>query len=300
LEALSLFPRPDYTVPYFGNKKAELVANLHSGKASLVYGYSGFTSVEYTVDGEYLGWKLSTSGDVTDFSIGRGRDRNVRDRAISDPYGSIAKLLHVSSQEGMSTGEMVSRLVFFIPSRTSFLRTLEHMSQDSASQHFLTKTGAHARVAKELINECVDDNYTEILFTPEIKLRKERADGLPLYISVRDVGSGVEKTAVATLWLDALNPSVVLWDDFEVFAHPTLVAQLLKWLEKKKWQVIVSTHSIDVLSKVLEVRPEGCTIVQLKKTNADVLVHNVLSLEQLEDIMDSSQDPRNLVDFLKL
>ena len=297
LEALSLFPQPDYTPFYSGNKKSELVASLHSGKASLVYGYSGFASVEYVVDGEHLRWKLDTSGNVRDFSIA-GLPQSL---AQVDPFRSIEKILHVSSQEGISSGEIISsRMVFFMPSHTSFMQKLEDISRQSENQHFLTKTGAHVRVVKELINECVDDVYTEVFFTPEMCLRKQRADGSPLYISVKDVGSGVEKTTVATLWLDALNPSVVLWDDFEGFAHPTLVAQLLKWLEKKKWQVVISTHSIDVLSKVLEVRPEGCTIVQLNKTNADVLVHNILTLEQLEDIMDSSQDPRNLVNFLKL
>jgi hypothetical protein len=302
LEALSLFPRPDYPVAQtvvgnFGRQnKASFVSILHSGMPSLVYGRSGVASVAYGFDHKQLTWKLDASGGVTSFWSNEVTNAQLQ----RDPIGSVARMLNVSPEEGTSPVEIIGRTIFFIPSSTSFMQTLESMSQNDAAKNFLTKTGAHVRVVKELINKCVDDNYSEIIWTPTMSLRKEKTDGSILYIPVTDVGSGIEKVAVAVLWLDALNPSVVLWDDFEGFAHPALVEQLIRWLEKKKRQIIMSTHSIDVLNKVLEVKPEGCTVIQLKKTKDDVLVHHSMSLEELEDIMDSSQDPRALADLLHL
>jgi hypothetical protein len=62
----------------------------------------------------------------------------------------------------------------------------------------------------------------------------------------------------------------------------------------------MSTHSIDVLTALLEVRPKDTKVIELKKPDSDILIHENLSLEQLEDIIETSQDPRKLVDRLKL
>jgi hypothetical protein len=62
----------------------------------------------------------------------------------------------------------------------------------------------------------------------------------------------------------------------------------------------MSTHSIDVLTSLLEVRPKDAKVIQLKKTNDDILLHEDLTIEQLEDVIETSQDPRRLVDSLKL
>ena len=79
-------------------------------------------------------------------------------------------------------------------------------------------------MAKELINNCVDDKYTEILFSPDLSARKDRGEGMsPLYVKVKDLGDGIEKVVLIALWLEALKPSLVLWDDFEGSAHPTLI-----------------------------------------------------------------------------
>ena len=156
-------------------------------------------------------------------------------------------------------------------------------------------------MAKELVNNCVDDKYTEILFAPELSARKDRGEGIsPLYVKVKDLGDGIEKVVLIALWLEALKPSLVLWDDFEGSAHPSLIKGLLEWLSKKPWQVIMSTHSIDVLTSLLDVRPKDTKVIQLKKTNDDILLHEDLTIEQLEDVIETSQDPRKLVDSLKL
>ena len=92
----------------------------------------------------------------------------------------------------------------------------------------------------------------------------------------------------------------MLWDDFEASAHPTLVKVLLNWLCKKDWQVVLSTHSIDVLNSLLDVKPKNAKVIQLKKTDEDILIHQDLSLDDLESLFEANQDPRILVDRLGL
>ena len=74
----------------------------------------------------------------------------------------------------------------------------------------------------------------------------------------------------------------------------------MDWIAKKPWQVILSTHSFDVLNSILNVGPDDTTVIQLKKTDDDALVQNSLTLQELEDMVDSSQDPRKMVDLLDL
>jgi predicted ATPase len=134
-----------------------------------------------------------------------------------------------------------------------------------------------------------------------LSARKERGESKPpLYIKVKDLGDGIQKVVLTALWLEAMKPSLILWDDFEGSAHPTLIKVLLEWLSKKKWQVVMSTHSLDVLTSLLEVRPQDAHVLSLKKTNDDVLLHEDLSLTELEDVIETSQDPRKIVDSLKL
>ncbi len=166
--------------------------------------------------------------------------------------------------------------------------------------NLVTKSGANSKVIK-LINKCVDDKYTEVLKTPALSARKERGkERQPLYVKVKDLGDGIQKVVTTALWLEALSPSLLLWDDFEGSAHPSLIKELLDWIAKKPWQVVMSTHSFDVLNSLLDVRPKETTVIQLKKTDEDVLIQKSLSLEELENIIDTSQDPRKLVDLLEL
>lgn len=75
---------------------------------------------------------------------------------------------------------------------------------------------------------------------------------------------------------------------------------LFKWLKEKDWQTVLSTHSIDVLYELLEVNPKNTTLIQLKKTADDILHHSPLTLNELEDLIDSNSASRLLVDSLAL
>jgi AAA15 family ATPase/GTPase len=164
------------------------------------------------------------------------------------------------------------------------------------------KQGSHVKVAK-IISECVDDRFTDI-YLDTMQIRKELSDENVFYIHIDDLGDGIKKAVRVMLSVEALKPKLVLWDDFEVFAHPSLIESLLKWLIEGDWQVVLTTHSIDVLYELLNVKeminPEDITILQLAKTNDDVLIYERLTIDELEDLFLANQDPRRLTDLLTL
>ena len=121
-----------------------------------------------------------------------------------------------------------------------------------------------------------------------------------------DLGDGVEKAIKVMLVLETLKPKLVLWDDFEASAHPSLIKILLRWLIEKDWQVVISTHSIDVLYELVDMKDEAknvnpdVTILLLEKMKDDVLVYEKLSLDDLEDLIIANQDPRMVAKVLQL
>jgi AAA15 family ATPase/GTPase len=293
LEALSLIPLFNYPLPYSGQNRYETIQRLHGGKSSMVYGYSGEALLTYKIHGKTWTLRIKDNGEVHLDIEGTNKDELERNMIYA-----IGKALDIPATDSREWAKIQSQ-VFFIPSDTSFLNDMFVKLGQEENRYMVTKMGSHARVTKELINKCVDDSYTEILFAPELSARKEGENKSPLYVKLKDLGDGVEKVVLVALWLEAINPSLVLWDDFEGSAHPSLIRVLLEWLSKKHWQVIMSTHSIDVLTGLLEVRPKNAKVIQLKKTN-DILNQKDLTLEELEDIVDTSQDPRALVDSLTL
>jgi hypothetical protein len=292
LEALSILPLPWQAPEYIGQDKINLIEKLHGGRTSLVYGYSGQATIKYEINSKC--WSIGIS-DNDNRSVGLDIDGV----ASSDVVAQVAGALSIPKKDDFSA--KISQMVFFIPNNSTYMDSLFSKLNSEKNRNFVTKLGANVNVAKDLINKCVDDKYTEILFAPEISARKERGDDKsPLYVKVKDLGAGIEKTVVIALWLEALKPSLVIWDDFEGSAHPTLIKVLLVWLSKKPWQTVISTHSIDVLTSLLEIKPKDTKVIALKKTNTDVLLHEDMTIDQLEDVIETSQDPRKLVDSLSL
>ena len=157
-------------------------------------------------------------------------------------------------------------------------------------------------MVKDLINESVNDTFTEIIVRENELYARKEVNGKPFYVKVRDLGDGIKKMLSVLLWLEASSPELVLWDDFEASVHPTLIKLVLEWLMKKDWQVVIATHSIDTLLKLLEIDSESkdSSIILLQKTPDDILLHKRHTLEELEDFVMANQDPRLLPDLLKL
>jgi len=292
LEALSLLPYPHLDYPAYGKSKLALIADMHGGSESLIYGYSGEAVIKYIVNGHEWSMELSTAGFRGLYINGEWQG------GASD----IGKTVGIKGDPG-TVERILREMVFFLPNDTTIITRLnDELKGEGEYRYLMVKSGANVRVARELVNKCVDDVYTEILLQEkaEPSARKELPGERVLYVKLRDLGDGIEKAILVALWLEALKPRLVLWDDFEASAHPSLIRELLAWLSEHDWQVVLATHSIDVLRALVDVSPNGAQVVLLQKSADDVLKARYLSLEELEDFFEAGQDPRYLVEMLKL
>lgn len=280
LEALSLLPHPGILDVIQRDSKLNTLYKIHSGpKSRLLYLYAGDSRLYFHVGNSKINFELDQKG----FKVYAQGD-------LISSKNNIAKYIgtDVSYLEGY---------VIFIPSSTDILDKLENHLKNL--KEILTKKNLHIKLAN-VLNEFVNDKYTEIVFLEPISLRKVYGNDSTAFLRLSELGSGIEKVIKVMALLEAYSPSLVIIDDFEAGLHPSLIKGFLKWLNEKKWQKIISTHSIDVLYHLLDINPKDTTILQLNKSNEDILTHKILTLEQLEDIMNANLDPRSLVDTLNL
>ena len=281
LESLYLFPSPQINSIYKKNDKIGQITELHSGRDGLVYGYSGDARMRYMVHG-------------TSFTIELGSDGKTRiftDDQETISFENLSKILKMPKRN-------LEDISIYIPNDTKTLN--EYANHLSSIEMKIVKIGATKRVA-EFVNQCIDEKYTEVLWKREgISCRKELPDGSLLYPKLNDLGDGIKRATIIMLLLEAYSHQVVLWDDFESASHPTLIRAQLKWLSKGDWQVVLATHSIDVLYQLLELKisPSELQILQMKKLNDDTLIHESLAIDELEDLMNANADPGLLVDTL--
>jgi len=304
LEALSLFPDPKISKLYLNQASSlEFLASLHSGYSSLIYGYSGIAELVCMLKSEELKITIEDNNRFSllakDKVVFHDRGQRCEKREFTEPNQALSRISN-SIDGNRDINWKLGNSTFFIPNDTSFMDRLQAGIKEDYVWNIVTKNGANSKVIK-LVNKCVDDKYSEVLRAPALSARKERGgEKLPFYVNIKDLGEGIQKVVIAALWLEALNPQLILWDDFEGSAHLSLINVLVDWIAKKPWQVILSTHSFDVLNSILNVGPDDTTVIQLKKTDDDALVQNSLTLQELEDMVDSSQDPRKMVDLLDL
>ena len=287
LEALYLFPRPKKTDRIFGIDKLSVVKDkLHSG-SHLAYGYSGTVRLEYIVDRKHFCITIDDRLDTKLYIDDDDAD------TISD--AELQNVLQVKVY-------CLADIAVLIPNDTQLLKQFDAVIQQEAFKNKIMKMGLHVKVAR-VISECVDDEFTEI-YLDTMKIRKELPNENVFYIHVDDLGDGIKKAARVMLLIEGLKPKIVLWDDFEISAHPSLIESLMRWLAKGDWQVVLTTHRIDVLYGLLnlkeKVNPDYITILQLAKTKDDVLKYEKLTIDDLEDLLLANQDPRRLAELLIL
>jgi len=290
LEALSLLPTPNISDCIVGGEKIDFLKDLHRPRRSpgsgsneyksLIYLYAGTSIIEYYINNKVLKIILEKN----------------KFQVLSNGENILVNNQNVATFYNENQVEGLENLVLFIPNDTSFIKKLEIKMK--SLKELITKRGYHVNVAKSL-SKCVDDEYSEIVFLDPISIRKVFPNNFT-YIQLRDLGSGAEKAVKIMSLIEAINPKLLLIDDFGASLHPSLIKIVLKWLKNKKWQTIISTHSIDVLYKLVKVNPANATVLQLYKSNEDVLSHKVLTLENLEDFLNANTDPRLLVDALGL
>ncbi|PMP97241.1 MAG: hypothetical protein C0167_01510, partial [Nitrososphaera sp.] len=86
-----------------------------------------------------------------------------------------------------------------------------------------------------------------------------------------------------------------LWDDFESNTHPSLLGHILGWLSSRPAQVVIATHSIDVLYELAMGKVQEFTVLRLKKSAEDVVSAEVLREDDLAESFEANIDPRKIV-----
>lgn len=279
LEALSLLPDPNITDYFTHQRKSSNLQELHQGSLKdLIYLYAGTANLQFGIEKSTAIIEISEVGFRTSWN----NKWTSTGAAISNMY----ELPH----------DKLSEMVLFVPFTTSILKDLENRMR--SLKELIMKKGYHIELAN-FLNECVNDVYSELVFLEPISLRKVYPDN-KVYLKLKDLGTGAEKLIKIMALLEVLSPKLIIIDDFEAGFYPTMIKLFLKWLKKKKWQTIISTHSIDVLYYLVDIKPIDTSILQLNKSNEDILSHEVLTLDELEDLLDANTDPRLLLDALRL
>lgn len=282
LQALSLLPHYELRQPMDLSAKGvsarfDLVRALTGG--SLVYRYAGEASLDFNFEGG----KYCFNFDGKQW------------RSIID--GNNIVVQDACEHFGVAP-EQAPDWAVFTPADSEFLERVRNAL--FTRWNWIEKSGSPVRVTREVINPVIDEVFTEVTPRTDGLYARKEVEGEPFYVNVRDLGAGIQKTLNTLLFLDACAPQLVLWDDFEMAAHPSLLRGLLRWLVDKDWQVVLATHSIDVLYELTEIGPEDASVMQLRKAGEDILTYRTLTVEDLDDFLSAGHDPRLLVDDMNV
>jgi len=273
--------------PITGVSILKFLESRHKSRRSLIYKYTG--SAKISLD-------LNPIGKIGIELDSKGSTRKLHGPQIEFDSMGFVKKLHGARIENKEPFEF--RKVLYFPYDTRFIKDIDTFLE--SQEDTIIKKGLHTEVAK-LISSNLDENFTEIVLKKDgWYLRREDAS----YVHVDDVGDGLKKVVRVVMSIELINPSIILWDDFDTSLHPSMIKMLLNWLTKRDWQVVLSTHSIDVLYYLADLSEEieyfDAQVVLLKKDQKDVLHHQELTMDELEDLLEGNVDPRMLVSELKI
>ena len=295
LEALYLLTAPYLTIspPPYGSSPYSFISRIHGSSASLVYGYYGEAVIYYKLAvGARLHDRIVKSVEI------RLTTEGVKGVALGG--SDVGYERYREFVEALGAGFEQRLPALFIPNDSRAYDMLLGFAMKDPVLRWAEKEGYNTRVVAELVSKVVYDKFTEVLLRGnELSVRKEGPKG-PMYIGLRSLGEGVKRIILIYYAVEYLNPKLILWDDVEVAAHPSLLEAILEWLASSSRQVMISTHSIDVLHILSIVRPKDCKVVVLRKTPDDVVEWRTLSLDEVEEMLDKGVDLRKIVDELEL
>jgi hypothetical protein len=282
-------------MPLTGRPRNEIIASSHAReKDSLVYEYSGTAIVSYGVGSNVSELRLETTGQF-EFDI-----RNSEDMPRNTAYSPGADGIYRMDRAPNSLSQVTA--IYY---NDDLFETLQSSLMAEANWNAVQKDKAHNRVLKEVVSPSVTEKFTEVaphyLATSQqwvLRARKEFPDGTSTHVRLTELGRGLQRVIVPLLLFEATKPSIGLWDDIEAGMHPSLLENVLKWLFKKDWQMVISTQSIDVLSTMAKIRPKDTQVIMLSKSADDLLSYKILDMESFADLIDAGQDPRQIVNLL--
>ena len=236
---------------------------------------------------------------VKDIIIEVTRD-HIKDVILANRSITKADYLEFLKNIGIDVSRNI--LCLYIPNNTNTYHKIREFVLGDETWSWLEKNAYHTKVVQDIIAPTVYDKFTEVTIRKDkLSIRKEVEKGIgPLYIDINTLGEGVKRTTLIYLITEYLNPRLILWDDIETAMHPSLLRTTLKRLTEQDRQVIVTTHSIDVLTELAYLEPKNTQAILLTKTPNDIVNYKTLTIDQLDEILEKGLDPRKLADILKL
>jgi len=258
-----------------------------NNKYSTTYSISaGIDDLPYTLDSQYFLYPKAGGGEYS-FEVGIG-------------FRRIEKPIPISS--------------IIILYNEYFMNSIEKYIIDNWD--VVESRGLHKRVVDKYINSSLPGKiYTELTIRPDgVTIRREvllNREVIPKYIRVKDLGDGIYRTLMNILYIEFVNPDIILWDDFGSYMHPSLIESTLKYIihsvAADEKQYIITTHSIDTLyylHKVIEETssfdPDWLSLLILYKDKADILDYELIDYSGFDDLMSSGIDPRLLAKKLSM
>ncbi|RLG80525.1 MAG: hypothetical protein DRO40_11035 [Thermoprotei archaeon] len=328
LEALALLPHPQLKRLYLRKIKGieptieDYLAKTHWGIRSLMYKYANKVSINYTLNDEKPctikivldgKWDVKIRVDKDEFNVSitdKGKIELTREFEMkktkveislrSSVLETITDILDSLEQKKQENAFNILRsvVVLFVPFDRLFYNGVIDFFDDVEVWSVVEAKGIHRRVVEELVNPVVDDVFTELhLGRRGVEIRRE--DGT--WIHVKDLGSGIQRVIVMALLVEYVNPRLVAIDDVEVAMHPGLLKYFLGWLYDKGIQVVLSTHSRDVIEvfNELELAPDEAQVMVLFKGKDDTIRARYIDPDELNEMIEHGVDLRKALNLLE-
>jgi predicted ATPase len=292
LEALFLAPNPLRQVPYVPTTAVQLLLEYHKtlsekGYAFLLNKYIANNMVIKVDDLELLFTKINGSGIAVKVTyLSQSGETGILDLGYLRPDGNVEVRSNVQ-----------------IADNTLLLSTkLAKFAHEYLQRRWIEilNTRAPALISRE-VSRFVSEEYVNVTAEPftagSMTFYVMLADGTRIRLS--DLGSGVHLYVVNRLLYEHYRPDVVLWDDLETHFNPRLLTHVVEWfadLVEEGKQVIVSTHSLEVVEKIIAF-VEDATVLLTSLRDGKLKVRRVKP-DELEEWAKAGIDPRYAEVFL--
>jgi len=151
-----------------------------------------------------------------------------------------------------------------------------------------------------ILSEQANQDYVDLVNEPFMSPRNENEIYFYLRngkrVRIRDAGDGIQVLLVAMVLIKNENPNIILWDDFESHMHPSLLILTLNWLKdlaKEGKQIIIATHSLDVITTATELLESFDSFsVKILSLKDGKLSYKDLSPKDVKSLADANVDVR--------
>ncbi len=292
LEALFLAPNPLRQVPYVPTTAVQLLLEYHKtlsekGYTFLLNKYIANNVVIEVDDLELLFTKINGSGIAVKVTyLSQSGETGILDLGYLRPDGNVEVRSNVQ-----------------IADNTLLLSTkLAEFAHEYLQSRWIEilNTRAPALISRE-VSRFVSEEYVNVTAEPftagSMTFYVMLADGTRIRLS--DLGAGVHLYVVNRLLYEHYRPDVVLWDDLETHFNPRLLTHVVEWfadLVEEGKQVIVSTHSLEVVEKIIAF-VEDATVLLTSLRDGKLKVRRVKP-DELEEWAKAGIDPRYAEVFL--